>query len=117
MKFALIVEHNDGIYRALIPSLPNLVAEGASRDEAIFNAQRAAEDYLSKVEVVTMDLKATEQKAQRISTIKDLIESAGRFKGDEQAMLEHIEEIYAERRRQREEVERELDSAGPDEAA
>jgi len=117
MKFTFIVEHNNGIYRALIPSLPNLIAEGASRDEAICNAQRAAEDYLSKVEVVTMELKVPEQQAQRYSTIQDLIESAGMFKGDEEAMLEHIEEIYAERRRQREEVERELDAAGPAEAA
>ena len=44
------------------------------------------------------------------------LEAAGKFKGEEDAMQEHIEEIYAERKRQREEVERELDliAAMPD---
>ena len=37
------------------------------------------------------------------------LEAAGKFKGEEETMQEHIEEIYAERKRQREEVERELD--------
>jgi hypothetical protein len=36
------------------------------------------------------------------------------FVGDEEAMLQHIEEIYAERRRQREEAEREADLADSD---
>jgi hypothetical protein len=37
------------------------------------------------------------------------LETAGRFVGDEEAMWRHIEEIEAERKRQREEVEREYD--------
>ena len=41
------------------------------------------------------------------------LEAAGKFKGEEEAMREHIDEIYAERRRQREEVERELDMETP----
>ena len=41
------------------------------------------------------------------------LDAAGKFKGQEEAMREHIEEIYAERRRQREEVERELDMETP----
>jgi predicted RNase H-like HicB family nuclease len=37
------------------------------------------------------------------------LETAGMFVGDEEAMWRHIEEIEAERKRQREEVEREYD--------
>jgi predicted RNase H-like HicB family nuclease len=37
------------------------------------------------------------------------IETAGMFKGDAEAMLQHIEEIEAERRREREALEREYD--------
>ena len=48
MEYPVIVEQKNGVWRAVIPVLADLSAEGASRDEAMKNAQRAAEDYLSK---------------------------------------------------------------------
>jgi len=49
------------------------------------------------------------QQALRPGSPQAALRAAGKFKGDSEAMLQHIEEICAERRRQREEVEREID--------
>ena len=113
MQYPVIVEHKNGMYRALIPALSGLSAEGASRDQAVINAQHAAEAYLSSVEITTIEL-ALPQDQQleqwlRPGSPQAVLRAAGKFKGDEEAMMQHIEEIYAERRRQREEVEREID--------
>lgn len=110
MEYAVIVEQDNGIYRARIPALPNLTAEGQSRDQALHNVWQAAEDYLAKVEVATIEVAAPPQRL-RPGSPKSVLAAAGKFKGDEEVMLQHIEEIYAERRRQRAEVERELDEA------
>lgn len=107
MQYQVIVEHKNGTYRALLPTLGDLSAEGASRDEALINAQRAATAYLSSVEVTTIDLATPAAKSY--STAQDALRAGGKFKGDEAAMMQHIEEIYAERRHQREEIEREID--------
>lgn len=56
MEYPVIVERNNGTWRAFIPGLNDLGGQGASRDEAVQNARRAAEEYLSKVEVTTEDL-------------------------------------------------------------
>lgn len=104
MEYSVIIEHDDGIYRALIPSLPHLVAEGKSRDEALQNIWQAAEVYLSKVEVTTIEVDLPPQRL-RPGSPQAVLALAGKFKGDGEAMLKHIEEIYAERRRQREEID------------
>lgn len=113
MEYAVIVEQKNGTWRAVIPALPDLSAEGASRDEAVVNAHCAAEDYLSNVEVVTIKIgipnQQSSQRNPRPGSPQSVLQLAGKFAGNEEAMLQHIEEIYAERRKQREEVEREID--------
>ena len=115
MQYPVIVEHINGAYRALIPALSGLSAEGATREEAVQNVRRAAEAYLSTVEVTTIEvalpLNQRSPQTLRPGSPQAVLRAAGKFKGDEEAMLQHIEEIYAERRRQREEVEREIDEA------
>jgi predicted RNase H-like HicB family nuclease len=115
MQYPVIVEHINGAYRALIPALSDLSAEGATREEAVHNVRRAAEAYLSTVEVTTIEvalpLNKRSPQTLRPGSPQAVLRAAGKFKGDEEAMLRHIEEIYAERRRQREEVEREIDEA------
>jgi predicted RNase H-like HicB family nuclease len=115
MEYPVIVEHINGAYRALIPALSNLSAEGATREEAVQNVRRAAEAYLSTVEVTTIELalplNQRSQQTLRPGSPQAVLRAAGKFKGDEEAMLQHLEEIYAERRRQREEVEREIDES------
>ena len=112
MQYPVIVEHINGVYRALIPALSDLSAEGATREEAVQKVRRAAEAYLSTVEVTTIELALPmDRQTLRPGSPQAVLRAAGKFKGDEEAMLQHIEEIYAERRRQREEVEREIDEA------
>lgn len=54
--YDVIVERNNGHFRALFPALPNIAAEGATRDEAIAAATAAAQRYLREVEITTVHL-------------------------------------------------------------
>jgi predicted RNase H-like HicB family nuclease len=103
MEYPVIVENNNGVYRALIPALADLSAEGSSYDEAVTNAKQAAEAYLSKVRITTIELNLPAPEFRRGSP-SAVLKAAGGFKGDEEVMRQHLEEIYAERRRQREEA-------------
>lgn len=114
MQYPVIVEQKNGRWRAVIPALSDLSADGASYDEAVDNAQRAAEAYLAQVVLTTIEVNAPPSKPLNPRRPQTWIQSAGKFKGDEAAMRQHIEEIYAERRRQREAAEREDESATPD---
>ena len=55
--YDVIVEQQNGHFRALIPMLPQVAVEAATRDEAVVNAKLAAERYLSKVEIATVEVK------------------------------------------------------------
>ena len=46
IEYAVLIERQKGGWRAFIPALADLAAEGVSRDEAVRNVQRAAEAYL-----------------------------------------------------------------------
>ena len=111
-SYEVLVERQNGHFRALIPTLPNIVAEGATLDEAVVNAREMAQDYLLKVELATVQLMEQPQTVERFSKVEDLLAIAGLFRGDEEAMQQHIEEIYVERRRQREEVAQTLEAVG-----
>jgi predicted RNase H-like HicB family nuclease len=107
MQYLVIIERSNGMYRALIPDLAGLAAEGATREEALRKAQQAAADYLSRVEVATIDVETPTSPTMRPDSPQAWLKAAGKFVGDEEAMLQHLEEIYAERRRQRAQVDRE----------
>jgi hypothetical protein len=79
-----------------IPALSDLTAEGASYDEAVHNARHAAKVFLSKVRVTTIEL-GTPVETLRRGSPQAVLNAAGRFKGDEDAMQQHLDEIYAER--------------------
>jgi hypothetical protein len=80
-----------------IPALSDLTAEGPSYDEAVHNARHAAEVFLSKVKITTIELNSPVETLRRGSP-QAVLNAAGRFKGDETAMQQHLDEIYAERR-------------------
>lgn len=61
MQYSVIVEQKNGLWRAVIPSLPDLRAEGASLDDALRNARQAAQDYLSNVVVTAIEVEAPAQ--------------------------------------------------------
>lgn len=117
MQYSVIVENKNNNWRAFIPALADLAAEGTSKDEAINNAKKAAEDYLSSVEVTTIEVNLPNEAELRPDSPQAWLRDAGAFVGDEEAMLQHIEEIYVERRRQREEAELEETLTSTDESA
>lgn len=106
MEYPVIVEQKNGIYRALIPALADLTAEGNSRDEAISNAQHAAEEYLAKVEITSINIGLGQGRTLRAGSPQALLKALEAFAGDEEAIREHFEEIEKERQRQREEAQR-----------
>jgi predicted RNase H-like HicB family nuclease len=105
MEYPVIVEQRNGVWRAVIPALADLSAEGASRDEAMKNAQRAAEDYLSKVEVTTIKVPLPREHSPRAGSPQALLKELEAFASDQEALREHFEEIVKGRQRQREEAQ------------
>lgn len=103
MEYPVIVEPRNGLYRALIPALADLSAEGQSPDDACQKVQQAAEAYLAAVEFRTihLDIPAPPM-LPHYSTAQDWLVAANVFAGDEAALAEHFAEIEAERQRQRE---------------
>jgi predicted RNase H-like HicB family nuclease len=105
MEYPVIIEQKNGVYRAVIPTLADLSAEGQSPDEAMEKVQQAAEAYLAAVEVRTIIIEdSASQATPRYSTARDWLDAVKVFEGDEEALEEHFGEIQAERQRQREEV-------------
>ena len=50
MKFRVIIEQDeDGVFVAEVPSLPGCVTQGATRQEAVLNAQEAIAAYLESL--------------------------------------------------------------------
>jgi hypothetical protein len=84
----------------MIPALSDLTAEGSSYDEAVHNARHAAEVFLSKVRLTTIELSIPVEYLRRGSP-QAVLNAAGRFKGDENGMQQHLDEVYAERRAER----------------
>ena len=113
MNYSRIIEPHNGAYRALIPTLPNLSAEGVSRDDALRKARTAAETYLAGVEVISVEAATKIISDQRPGSPQSVLQLAGKFNGDEAAMEEHLSEIYAERKIQREAAENEIEGHQP----
>ena len=104
MEYPVIVEKRNGAYRALIPALADLSAEGTSPDEAVLNVRTAAKAYLATVELRTIEIEAS-PRAKSYSTAKDWLGALKAFEGDRDTLKEHFDGIEAERRRQREEAD------------
>jgi len=103
MEYPVIVEKNNGVYRALIPSLADLSAEGQSPDEAVEKVRDAAEAYLSSVELRTIEIGTPAIAPEPYSTAEDWLDAIKVFEGDEDALKEHFAEIEDERQRERRE--------------
>ena len=103
MNYSIIIEPHNGAYRALIPTLPNLSAEGISRDDALRKARTAAETYLAGVEVIEV---AKETSDLRVSGAQAWLRTEPLFPDDE-LFRQHLAEIDAEKELQRQEAERE----------
>jgi predicted RNase H-like HicB family nuclease len=105
MEYSVLVEQKNGVWRAFIPALADLGAEGASRDKAMHNVQRVAEAYLSSVEVTTIKINLPQEPSGQPGSPLALLRALEAFAGDEEAVREHFEELARERQRQREEAQ------------
>jgi predicted RNase H-like HicB family nuclease len=105
MEYTVLIEQRDGAWRALIPALANLGAEGTSRDEALRNAQHVAEVYLSSVEVASITVNRPQESHQPSGHPRKLLQALETFASDEEALREHFEEIAKERQQQRQQAQ------------
>ena len=101
MEYAVLIERQKEGWRAFIPALADLGAEGVSRDEAVRNVQRAAEAYLSAVEVTTIKVNLPQEPSRRPGSPRTLLRALEAFAGDEEALREHFKDMARERQRQR----------------
>ena len=105
MEYAVLIERKQEGWRAFIPALADLGAEGVSRDEAVRNMQRVAEAYLASVEVTTIKVNLPQELSRRPGSPQTLLSALEAFAGDEEALREHFEAIARERQRQRTEAQ------------
>ncbi len=54
--YDVIVQQENGVYRASVIALPNVTAEGRSRDEALEKARVAITDFFKTAEVTTVSV-------------------------------------------------------------
>jgi predicted RNase H-like HicB family nuclease len=104
VEYAVLIERKQGGWRAVIPALADLSAEGVSRDEVVRNVLRAAEAYLSSVEVTTVKVNLPQELSRRPGSPRTLLGALEVFTGDEEALRAHFEAIARERQRQRTEA-------------
>lgn len=105
MQYPVIIEQQNGSYRAVIPALANLSAEGNSPVEALQKAQQAAQEFLASVTVANIEIPHAQEHALRPGSPQSVLKALEVFQGDEDATREHFAEIAAEREREREELE------------
>lgn len=107
MKYNVIVEPQNGHFRALIPALPHLVAEGASIEDAVQKMQDVAQQFIARMEVRTIELAMPATPTASEFTSQDWLNVAGQFLVDGQ----HVNEVHAKRPSQRDAIEREFEIA------
>ncbi len=97
MRCIVIVECENGLYRARIPSLPGLSAEGTTLEEALKEARQEAVSYLSQVAVATIEV---DLPVLHLSSAQAWLDAAGTFEGD-QDQSQHFADLAAKRQQQR----------------
>ncbi len=97
MRYIVIVECENGLYRAQIPSLPGLSAEGTTLEEAIKEARQEATSYLSRVAVATIEVDLPELP---LGNAQVWLDAAGTFEGD-QEQSQHFADLAVKRQQQR----------------
>lgn len=97
MRYIAIVECENGLYRARIPSLPGLSAEGTTPEEALKGARQEAASYLSRVTVATIEV---DLPTLHLSSVQAWLDAAGTFEGD-QEQRQHFADLASKRQQQR----------------
>lgn len=108
--YDVIVERHNGVYRATVPTLPNLSAEGATRDEAVAQAKNAIEEFFKSAEVVTVAVDVPANEFRPYTNGYDLLRWMALHSRPATELDEQFEaELAAEKQRQREEAELEYE--------
>jgi hypothetical protein len=105
----LVEKAPDGFFSATVIGVPECTAEGATKEEALENASARLKERLARGELFTIEGPPAQAANElnipvehlRRGSPRSVLKAAGRFLGDEQAMQQHIDEIYAERRAER----------------
>jgi predicted RNase H-like HicB family nuclease len=110
--YDVIVERNNGVYRASVPTLPNLSVEGATCDEAVANAKTAIEEFFKSAEVTTVSVDVPADEFRPYTRPSDLLRWTALYSRPATPLDEEFEaELAAEKQRQREEAELEFELA------
>jgi predicted RNase H-like HicB family nuclease len=109
----VIIEPQNGHYRALVPGLPDIFAEASSRDEALALVRQAAEAYLSRVEVAVIEV-GTAAERLRPGSPQSVVRASlnSRLDPDDHLYQQYLKVRGAEEARQKAAAEREADDAG-----
>jgi predicted RNase H-like HicB family nuclease len=107
--FDVIIERQNGHYRATVPVLPGVAAEAASRNEALTLVWQAAEDYLEQVEVATIEVEISAE-CLRPGSPQAVLRAAAECRVDpnDELYQEYVANLEAEKRQQRQTAEREV---------
>ena len=97
MKYIVLVECDNGLYRAQIPSLPGLSAEGTTLEEALQGARQEAASYLSRIAVATIEV---DLPALHLGGAQAWLDAAGTF-AEDQEQSQHFADLAAKRQQQR----------------
>lgn len=95
MQFTILLRPQpDGSFQATVPAIPEVMASGASREEALTAAQCAIKDALVGTEVATVDVSVDGEAVRN-----PWLETAGMF-ADDETWDEFIAEMQAARARE-----------------
>jgi len=104
--YDVIVERHNGGYRAAVPTLPNLFAEGSTRDEAVANAKKAIEGFFKSAEVTTVAVDVPADEFRPYTQPNDLLRWRAPYSHSRSELDEEFDAEFAvEKQRQRDEAE------------
>lgn len=103
MQYQVFVQNQaDNNYLAAVIGMPECIAEGPTKEEAVANAKTALEDCLTRGEIVTIEVESPVKQSANHED-NPLLKHFGRFK-DDPTFDDFLEKI-AEYRRQLDEEE------------
>lgn len=110
--YDVVIERENGYFRATLLNLPRVSTEADTRDEALRQLQEAATNYLRQVELTTIELDAPAV-AMRAGSPQAVLNAIAACKLDVQSEFyqEYLANLAEEKRRQRAEAAAEFEAS------
>ncbi len=102
--YDVIVRLVSNVYVAVVPALPGIRVEGTTRDDALFRAKQAIEDYFKSAEVVSVSVDVPAIEFRPHATVNDRLREQVLTASSDDMEAEVYLNIAAERLREREEL-------------